>query len=680
MIDLEQLDPDQRVAATAPRGPVCILAGAGTGKTRTITYRIAHMIDQGLVVPNRVLAVTFTNRAAGEMRDRLLSMNVMGVQAHTFHSAALRQLKFFWPQVYGSQEWQLMPNKFSMVARAARNMGVDTSKENIRDLASEIEWAKASLVTADDYPRAAEKLKRTPPIAADKVADVFRQYEQIKNDGDVIMLDFDDLLVHVAACLENAPNVARQFRAQYRTFVVDEYQDVTPLQQRVLEAWLGERDDLTVVGDANQTIYSFTGASPSFLLNFSRRFTDATVVKLQRDYRSTPQITRLANDVIDKAKDRMNGSRLELEGMRPAGPEPTFVPYPDEEAEARAVAGKILDLLNSGVLASEIAVLYRANVQSQVLEQALADAGVIYQVRGGDGFFERSDIKEAISALVRATNQGVEGPPQDITRQVLAGLGLSAAEPQGAQARERWQALNAFADLVDSIVAKRPGIDMVGVLNDLRQRADNKQAPQMEGVTLATLHAAKGLEWDAVFLVGLTEKMLPISHAIKAGEAQVEEERRLFYVGVTRARVHLHLSWPLAKMPGARPNKERTRFLDGIIPEAATEHVADRTRRPRICRVCSSPLHNSKEKVLGRHEDCDGGVDEDLFQALRVWRRQVAKERDIKPYMVFSDAVLLAIAEARPVDESELLNVSGVGRTKLTDYGKDVLGIIRSAN
>ena len=314
-LDLEALDDDQRVAATAPRGPVCILAGAGTGKTRTITYRIAHLVDQGFVSPQRVLAVTFTSKAAGEMRDRLLSMGVTGVQARTFHAAALRQLRYFWPQVAGDLPWRLVDNKFPIVSRAVRNVGMDPSKETVRDILSEIEWAKASLISADGYVEALKAHDRIAPKDPVKVAKVYQRYEEFKSQPDGMLLDFDDLLIHVAGALENAPAVAEEFRQQYRTFVVDEYQDVTPLQQRVLNAWLGERDDLTVVGDANQTIYSFTGASPDFLLDFSKTYDNATVVKLQRDYRSTPQVTVLANTVIGIAVGRAAGTRLRLEGM-----------------------------------------------------------------------------------------------------------------------------------------------------------------------------------------------------------------------------------------------------------------------------------------------------------------------------------------------------------------------------
>ncbi|AGF71786.1 ATP-dependent DNA helicase UvrD2 [Corynebacterium halotolerans] len=674
MLNLDDLDDDQRVAATAPRGPVCILAGAGTGKTRTITYRIAHLIESGFVSPNRVLAVTFTSRAAGEMRHRLGLMGVGGVQARTFHAAARRQLSYFWPQIAGDLPWRMLDNKFPLVGRAARSVSVDSSKENVRDLLGEIEWAKASLVTPDQYVERVTGSDRTPPVPPEKVAEVYRRYENGKTTGEGMLLDFDDLLLHVAGALENAPAVAEEFRAQYRTFVVDEYQDVTPLQQRVLDAWLGERDDLTVVGDANQTIYSFTGATPDHLLNFSRTYENATVVKLQRDYRSTPQITDLANTVIGRAQGRVAGTRLELQGMRPPGPEPQFHSYDDEPTEAREVAGKILTLLNQGVPASEIAVLYRINAQSQVFEQALADAGIVYQVRGGEGFYNRPEIRQAITELVRASQRDdLPDDPVRVTRAALAPLGLTPTEPEGAQARERWQSLNALVDLVEELVRATPGLDLPGVLRALRQRADAKHPPTMEGVTLASLHAAKGLEWDAVFLVGLVENTLPISHAIKAGDHQIEEERRLFYVGITRAREHLYCSWSLARQEGGRKTRQRTRFLDGIAPELDVAKGPPRTVRPKRCRVCGHPLDTPAEKVLGRHEDCPSGADEEVFETLRAWRGEVAREANVPAYIVFSDATLMAIAEALPGDESELLDVSGVGPVKVERYGAGLL-------
>ncbi|WP_210383624.1 ATP-dependent DNA helicase UvrD2 [Corynebacterium sp. HMSC074E01] len=678
--DLSLLDEDQRAAATAPRGPVCILAGAGTGKTRTITYRIAHMVDQGFVNPQRVLAVTFTSRAASEMRERLNQMGVGGVQAQTFHAAARRQLKYFWPQVAGDLPWQLIDNKFSLVGRAVRSLGLDNNKDTIRDFLGEIEWAKSSLISPEGYPGIIESTDREAPGDPAKVAEVFRRYEDMKATPDLMYLDFDDLLMHIAGAIENVPAVAEVFREQYRTFVVDEYQDVTPLQQRVLEAWLGERDDLTVVGDANQTIYSFNGASPEYLLNFSRTYPQATVVKLQRDYRSTPQVTDLANEVISKATGRAAGTRLELQGMREPGPEPTFKAYESEEIEAKEVAGQVLTLLNQGVKASEIAILYRINAQSEQFEQALADAGVVYQVRGGEGFFRRPEILEAIRVLIAATRRDdLPNDPVAVARAAFVELGLSATEPQGAQARERWQSLTALVDLIAQIVEDHEGIDLPGVLGELHRRSENKHNPTMEGVTLATIHAAKGLEWDAVFLVGLTEKLLPINHAIKAGDEHVEEERRLFYVGITRAREHLALSWALAKTTGSRASRERTRFLDGVVPGIEESQSSNRRYRPRRCRVCSGQLSSPAEKVLGRHEWCEYEGDEDVFNALRAWRASVAKDSQVPAYVVFSDATLQAISEALPANEAELLDISGVGPSKLERYGAEVLQIIASS-
>ncbi|MHA5282452.1 ATP-dependent DNA helicase UvrD2 [Corynebacterium sp. CQ3829_602738] len=676
-IDLSVLDEDQRVAAEAPRGPVCILAGAGTGKTRTITYRIANLIDRGQVAPNRVLAVTFTKRAAGEMRDRLTAMGIGGVQARTFHSAAMRQLQYFWPQIAGDLPWRVLDNKFPIVARATRAAGLDTGKEMVRDLLSEIEWAKSSVIGPEDYVQRIADSPRTPPADAQKVAQVYRFYEEAKTSPEGMLIDYDDLLIHVAGALENAPAVAEEFRAQYQSFVVDEYQDVTPLQQRVLEAWLGTRDDLTVVGDANQTIYSFTGATPDYLLNFSRTYEHATVVKLQRDYRSTVEITDLANTVIGKATGRIAGTRLQLEGMRGHGPAPEFNGYDDEPAEARAVAQKVRKLLNDGVPAREIAILYRINAQSAAFEAALADEGIVYQVRGGEGFFQRAEIREAFAQLLRASKRtDLPDDPVRIARAALAPLGLMPEEPEGAKARERWQSLNALVDLIEEIVRTREASNMAEVLGSLRRRAEAKQPPAVDGVTLASLHAAKGLEWDAVFLVGLVEKTLPISHALKAGDEQIEEERRLFYVGVTRAREHLHMSWSLARQEGGHKNRTRSRFLDGLVPELEVEKSPQRLKRAKRCRVCGNQLGTPAEKSLGRHEECEPNFDEAVYAALKRWRLDVSRAAGQPAFVVFTDATLMSIAEAMPADERELLGVSGVGPVKVDNYGAGVLEVL----
>ena len=687
------LDDEQREAVLAPRGPVCVLAGAGTGKTRTITHRIAQLVASGHVAAGQVLAVTFTQRAAGEMRSRLRALGaaaltgsgVGAVQALTFHAAAHRQLRYFWPRVIGDTGWQLLDSKFAIVARAASRIRLNTSTDDVRDLAGEIEWAKASLIGPEEYSAAVAAAGRDTPMDAEKIAGVYAAYEALKvRDESVTLLDFDDLLLHTAAAIENDGVVAEEFRDRYRCFVVDEYQDVTPLQQRVLSAWLGDRDDLTVVGDPNQTIYSFTGASPRFLLDFSRRFPDATVVRLERDYRSTPQVVSLANQVIAAARGRVAGSKLQLSGQREPGPAPSFHEHPDETAEAAAVAASIARLIESGIPPSEIAVLYRVNAQSEVYEEALTEAAIAYQVRGGEGFFSRQEIKQALLALQRAAERGADGPLPDVVRGVLEPLGLTAEEPVGSRARDRWEALNALAELVDDEVAQRPQLELPGLLAELRTRADARHPPVVRGVTLASLHAAKGLEWDAVFLVGLADATLPISHALAHGPESepVEEERRLLYVGITRARVHLALSWALARSPGGRQSRKPSRFLNGIAPQTRQDPAPSKSRRSRgaatRCRICNNNLTTPAAVMLRRCETCAGDVDEELLLQLKAWRLDIAREQKVPPYIVFSDNTLIAIAEMMPGDDAALISIPGIGARKLEQYGSEVLELVRA--
>ncbi|WP_246231148.1 ATP-dependent DNA helicase UvrD2 [Mycolicibacterium sediminis] len=691
---LEDLDSEQREAVQAPRGPVCVLAGAGTGKTRTITRRIAHLVAAGHVAPSQVLAVTFTSRAAGEMRVRLRSLDQQAggvgtgiVQAMTFHAAARRQLQYFWPRLVGDTGWELLDSKFAVVAQAANRQSVKASTDDVRDLAGEIEWAKASLISPEAYPAEVARVGRDIPLDAAKVAAVYAGYETLKarREG-TTLLDFDDLLLHTAAAIENDAAVAQEFRDRYRCFVVDEYQDVTPLQQRVLDAWLGERDDLTVVGDANQTIYSFTGATPNHLLDFSRRFPDATVVRLERDYRSTPQVVSLANRVIGAARGRMAGSRLHLVGQRPPGPEPSFAEHTDEVAEATAVAKSIKKLIQGGTAPSEIAVLYRINAQSEVYEEALTEAGVAFQVRGGEGFFSRQEVRQALLALQRAAERGAEVTGAELAsgvRDLLEPLGLTVEAPTGTKARERWEALTALAELVDEDVAQRPDLDLRTLVAELRQRADSRHPPVVQGVTLASLHAAKGLEWDAVFLVGLADGTLPISHALSKGAESeaVEEERRLFYVGITRARMHLSLSWALARAPGGRQGRRPSRFLNGVAPQSPADAGPGRARKQRgpapRCRVCNGPLTTPASIMLRRCETCPSDLDEDLLAGLKEWRLRIAKEMSVPAYVVFTDNTLIAIAETLPTDDAALVAIPGIGARKLEQFGPDVLELVR---
>ncbi|MGW4841260.1 ATP-dependent DNA helicase UvrD2 [Nocardia brasiliensis] len=698
---LDSLDPEQAAAVRAPRGPVCVLAGAGTGKTRTITHRIAHLVSAGHVKADQVLAVTFTARAAGELRGRLRALGLGGdanqVQARTFHAAALRQLKYFWPQVVGDVPWRLIDGKFPIVAQAANRAGLSSATDSVRDLLSEIEWAKASLIAPEDYPAAAARQRREPPYDALRVAEVYAGYEKLKATPEGLLLDFDDLLLHTAAALEDYPAVADEFRGRYRSFVVDEYQDVTPLQQRVLDAWLGDRDDLTVVGDANQTIYSFTGATPSYLLDFSRRFPDATVIRLERDYRSTPQVVSLANRVIGVARGRIAGTRLQLIGQRPDGPEPVFAEYDDGPAEASAVGKSIKRLIEAGTPAAEIAVLYRINAQSESYEQALTELGIPYQVRGGEGFFSRPEVRQAVTVLRQAAARD-DLPAASrsgaalvtLVRAVLAPVGLTATEPAGAQAREKWSSLVALVRLTEELVDHDDELDLPGLLRELAARAEARHPPTVQGVTLASLHAAKGLEWDAVFLVGLADGTMPIAHVLEsdgkvADEAALEEERRLLYVGVTRAREHLQLSWALAWGEGKRRTRRRSRFLNGLVPDdspasriaAPVTESAGKGVRP-TCRVCAKPLIGTYATMLGRCRRCPAELDAELLVALQEWRAEKAETLRVREFVVFTDTTLTAIAEQLPGDDAALASIAGIGAKKLEQYGADVLAIIAS--
>ena len=697
-LNLDALDPEQLRAATAPRGPVSIIAGAGTGKTRTITHRIAHLVSGGFVNPDHVLAVTFTNRAAAELRERLTMMGVARVQAKTFHAAAMHQLRYFWPKVMGDTPWELLDSKFPLVARITRAVGLEPDRTLLADLLGEIEWSKASLIAPTSYPSHIGSDRRDCPVDPEKFVKIFEGYEQAKATPDRVLLDFDDLLQSMAGLLESEVGVADEFRERYRTFVVDEYQDVTPLQQRLLDAWLGDRDDLTVVGDANQTIYSFNGATPDHLLRFSTRFPDSTTVRLHRDYRSTPQVVALANRVIGQAKGRAAGTRLVLEGQRPPGPDPEFSEYPDETVEADDVARRIAELIKQGVPAAEIAVLYRINAQSAAFEYALDQAGIAYQVKGGDGFFQRAEIRQAVQALgqaarqVQARSRGqaeddsqdqLAGNLVDQVRAVLLPVGLTPSEPEGAQERQRWQSLNALADLAGELTATTPGLDLPGLMGLLKERAQAKNPPRMQGVTLASVHAAKGLEWDAVFLVGLVDGTLPIRHALKGSHSEdaVEEERRLLYVGVTRARGHLHLSWSQARQPGGKATRRRTRFLDGMVPweaERAAAQKAPKSKPRDSCDTCGARLTTPEQRILGLCDAHAEDVDQVLVTELRGWRSAMAKSRDVPAYVVMSDATLRAVCHRAPTTARELVQVPGIGPMKVEQFGEDILGIIRN--
>ena len=676
---LDALDPDQRQVAEHLEGALCVLAGAGTGKTRAITYRIAYGVAVGAYQPTQVLAVTFTARAAGEMRSRLADLGVVGAQARTFHSAALRQLTYFWPTAIGGRRPEIETFKGRLVGIAAHRLGLSTDRALIRDLSAEVEWAKVTMTLPEDYAQQAAALRREPPggLEPATVAQVLAAYEEAKTERGVI--DFEDVLLLMVGILLDREDIADQVRGQYKHFVVDEYQDVSPLQQRLLDLWLGRRRQLCVVGDVSQTIYSFTGATPAFLTGFATRYEGARTVRLSRDYRSTPQVVSLANRVLSRS--RRGGGALvlpagavELVAQRPSGPAVRFESYDDDVAEAAGVVEHVGRLRSAGVPLSGIAVLYRTNSQSEAIEQALSDAGIGYLVRGGERFFERDEVKRAVvmlRAAARTERAELTGDVGADTRMVLGREGWSERPPAPRGAvRERWDSLNAIVELADELGAKR-GADLDGLVAELGERAAAQNAPTVEGVTLSSLHAAKGLEWDAVLLVGASEGLLPISLA--EGPAAIEEERRLLYVGVTRAREHLVVSCARARNPGGRASRRPSRFLDGIWP---TDDPDRRGGRGASSRPPRSPRERAKQAAAEFEADNDPATIA-LFEALRAWRAGVAKERSKPAYTVFADTTLRSIAVVKPGRLPQLSLIHGVGAVKLKEYGADVLRVVR---
>ncbi len=625
---LAALDPEQRQVALATRGPVCVLAGAGTGKTRAIAHRIAYAALTGVVDPGHVLALTFTTRAAGELRARVHQLAGRGagldrVQARTFHSAALRQLSHFWPRTVGGRRPIVLDSKVGLLAEVARRVRAGTSSAELRDVAAEIEWAKVLGVSPDGYPDAAARAGRSAPLASATVARLYASYEELRRERHLV--DFESVLELTAAILAEHPEAAALVRDRYRYFVVDEYQDVNPLQKLLLDSWAGDRDDVCVVGDPRQTIYSFAGATAGYLTGFSADFPAATVLRLVRNYRSTPQVVALANQLTGLAGRQplaaqlraargaetsgagargaggaaaaaraAGGGTAALVAQRPGGPAVEFTGYPDEQQEASAIATRVAALHAAGAPLSQVAVLVRTNAQTLPLEQAFAGLGLPCQLRGAERFFDRPEVRQAVGLLRAAAKSAdadagaaVGGLAAEV-RHILAGLGLTPEPPAGrGAARERWESLAALAQLAGdyfaapAAAAAAPAAaadgdggggdgGLRGFAAELAHRSQIEHAPAMNGVTLASLHAAKGLEWDVVFLAGLAEGTLPIVYA-QTDEA-IEEERRLLYVGVTRAREQLFLSWPLAWSGGGRRTRQPSQFLAGLQP--ATRRAA----------------------------------------------------------------------------------------------------------
>jgi DNA helicase-2/ATP-dependent DNA helicase PcrA len=557
---LAALDERQREVAETLLGPVCVLAGAGTGKTRAITHRIAYGVATGAYDPSRVMALTFTTRAAGELLGRLRALGADGVAARTFHSAALRQLHYFWPIVAGGTPPRILDGKGPLLGQAAGALKLTLDTASLRDTAAEIEWRKVNKMSIDDYARAAQTRVLPSRLSVDSMVALQQRYEQIKDERRQI--DFEDVLLATAGMIEAEPRVADQVRSQYRFFVVDEYQDVSPLQHDLLSLWLGGRRELCVVGDASQTIYSFAGATSDYLVRFGSEYPDARVVRLEENYRSTTQIVTLANRLM-----RGRPGALTLHAASDGsdrGATPSVTRHVDDAAEAASIAQAIARRIEDGTPPESIAVLYRINTQSIALESALSRFGVPVQSRADSRYFDQVEVKQAIMLLRGASISIGDEPLFKSVSDVIRGLGWRQDPPEGGGAeRSAWESLNALLTLAEEAPA---GTTLADFVRELQRRQQQQHAPTRAAVTLATLHAAKGLEWDVVYIAGLSEGLVPITFA--QGLEAVDEERRLFYVGITRARRVLELSWA-QRQTSARAERAPSRFLDEVRAPAA---------------------------------------------------------------------------------------------------------------
>jgi DNA helicase II / ATP-dependent DNA helicase PcrA len=645
---LAGLNPAQREAATVVRGPVAILAGAGTGKTATITRRVALQVTSGAFEPAGILAVTFTEKAAGELRGRLRALGVEGVEARTFHSAALSQLSRLWPQHTGSPLGEVLDSKGPLIASLANALPAPHKFLPRRDLASEIEWAKNRMVPVDGYLEELETSGHQPPIPPELMERVYRGYERRK--GVVGKFDFEDMLSMAVRLFDERPAAVEQVRARYHAFTVDEFQDVNPLQAALLDRWLGERDEVCVVGDDYQTIYGFTGATPEYLLGFAARFPHARVVRLEDNYRSTPEILATAN-LLAAA---LGGFDKTLRATRPSGSDPLVRPVTNEAEEIAFVVDAALFLHQTeGVPYEEIAVLYRINARSEPYEEAFAAAGVAYQVRDG-AFLRRPGPRSALRLL-----RSADGDVIAAVGSALASVGFDPARESSSDAGSPEEAtrqadLARLASLAEEFVRAGSEEGVAGFLQELGRRFSTESSGR--GVNLLTYHRAKGLEFDAVFLPRLLDGELPFRSG--RSRAPVEEERRLLYVGITRARRHLYVTWPADARGGPSPFVAELGWRGPARPAGAASPA---TAAAKHAAVPST------------------GVGGDLYEALRRWRKDRASRDGVPAYVVFHDATLAAIAALAPRTSGELLSVSGVGPTKLERYGPDVLAVVSSA-
>ncbi|MEX1171955.1 MAG: ATP-dependent DNA helicase UvrD2 [Chloroflexota bacterium] len=669
---LDDLNDAQREAVQATSGPVVILAGAGTGKTRVISRRTAYAIATDVVAADQVLVVTFTDKAATEMVGRFRDLGLPGITARTFHAHALSQLRHFWPSRHdGAPLPDLLDSKLPLIMPLARTLPGNYRFTPSKDLADEIEWAKSRRLTPTTYEAATAgsltTAEREPPVPVDLFTKVFAGYEKAKARAGRI--DFDDLLTETVALLEEDPAAADTIRARKSWFSVDEYQDTNPLQQRLLELWMGDRREVCVVGDEDQTIYTFTGATSRFLTSFAERFPGATVITLSDNYRSSPEVLALANNLLAST-----GRTKHLVATQPSGPEPTVLRHGTEAGELSAISRWIRDRVGEGIAPAEVAVLVRMNAQLAPIEAELTRAGIAYQVRGVR-FFDRSDVRGAIDlvrrAALAATGTTLVGEIRALWAKQLGYADDAVAGAAGEEARERTAALDTLLDILGTRVRADARVDATSYLAELDRRRTAERAGSADGVNLLTYHRAKGLEWDAVVLPAVEEGLLPIRQALDDDDL-LAEELRLLYVGITRARRHLAISWAAERETRGRTTRRQpSRFLADLRPrgERRVVQLPDRFSADQGARRTAS-----KAAAANPYGISD---DDPLYAALRAWRTERAREDAVPPYVVAHDQTLAAIADVKPPSAAALRRVKGIGPGKVEAYGDEILELVR---
>ncbi len=680
---LRSLNADQRDAVTSEHSPLRIIAGAGSGKTRVLTQRIAYLAETGAADPARVLAVTFTRKAAAELRERLGKLGLrQGIQAGTFHAIAYAQLRQRWEE-RGIRPPELLDRKVGFIARLCppgpRTLPLDVT--------TEIEWASARLIEPEQYVRAAQQAGREPPIALEAMADLLVRYQDTKKRRRVV--DFDDLLRLAVRDLEADPVYASARRWRFRHLYVDEFQDVNPLQHRLLTTWSGSESTLCVVGDPNQAIYSWNGADARYLVDFDQYFPGGGSVTLRDNYRSTPEILTTANAVLAAGHSQM----LALRANRSPGRRPTIREFDDEASEATGVVRACRDHRRPGDPWHSQAVLVRTNAQAAALSEAFVAAGIPHKVKGAGSLLEQPEVKEALSRLRSAIS--VRGFLVDCDRLIepAADPGYPATHP-GTNVGESTDT-HSGQTVTDHLNEDRRAnvaevvrmgheflsLDPTGSPSDFSSwmystlRETDRRG---DAVEVVTFHAAKGLEWPIVHIAGLEKGFVPIHHAKEDPEA-VEEERRLLYVALTRARDELHCSYAKARTFGSRtarrtPSPWLEEIRNGLGPRprpVSRDEVAANTASAR------SALKRSRRKDATNELE---EVDIPLFEALRSWRRAQASKADVPAYVVFSDATLRAVATERPSAASELLELPGIGAVKAERFGDDLLRIVAATH